>query len=182
MKLRFCETAAPLLLQRAIRSRELKSQHHPRRRFVTRFALPQFDLGYRPLATHCRSSFPGVLADPPRASPRIGWQRLRAEYSRIIDRVPRSHALPSSPSSPIVIPRVDFRSDRESVRCDPVMRVVPRVSVKRDRAPSNARTPCSLFRVQRHRRYASTYVLLGSLTSLGYERAVRDIRRADIRG
>lgn len=49
-----------------------------------------------------------------RAYPRIGWQRLRAEYSRIIDHVPRCSRATSAVIVILDDPTVDLRSDRES--------------------------------------------------------------------
>jgi len=158
--------------------------------FVTRFALPQRDLGYRPFATH-RQSIPSPLSVP--LSPCIGWQRLRAEYSRIIDRMPRSRAI-----SAIVIviddPTVDFRSNRESTARFPwhVHRFfkfrgtrTSSLPLRQFKGGGEVGPPpdISLFRVQRHRRCASSYVFLRSLTSLDYERmsAIRDFCRMPIR-
>jgi len=136
------------------------------------------------------SSIPSPLSVS--LSPCIGWQRLRAEYSRIIDRMPRSRAI-----SAIVIviddPTVDFRSNRESTARFPwhVHRFFKFRGTRTSSLPlrqfkgGGVGPPpdISLFRVQRHRRCASSYVFLRSLTSLDYERmsAIRDFCRMPIR-
>lgn len=89
-------------------------------------------------------------------------------------------------------PTVDFRSNRESTARFLDTYVVPSSFgerghhcrwVLRKGGGVGPLPDISLFRVQRHRRCASSYVFLRSLTSLGYERtsAVRDFCRVPIR-